>query len=91
MIFRQYGTIELGDAVERSLTNAKWESDKIDNETYKVTVTGFSPNLTSAISVTFGVSYYGDSSRVTVLHSMVNGEYFDDEYSNELVLGILYS
>ncbi len=90
MVFEQYGNIELGEAVERSLTNVKWESTKIDSKTYTVTVTGFSPNWSSMVSVTFDVNYSGDHVFALVSHGMVNGEYFDDAVSNVLAMGILY-
>ena len=62
---------------------------KKSTDYYWVTVSGYYPDLSIYIDATFDVYYYDDSVSASISHAYVDGEYFDDEMSLLLVMGIL--
>lgn len=90
IVFDQYGTMKFGDAVERNIPEAEWESEKIGEKHYTVTVYGFCPDLASNIQLDFDVNYSGDYVYAKVIYGYIDGEYFDDLLSISMVMETLY-
>ena len=90
IVFDQWGTIELGDAVKRNFTNVEWRSSKVGNKQYLVTFSGFQPDLGVRISLTFDVNYAGDHVYAQPSSGTANGESFSDMVSIALVMGMIY-
>lgn len=76
LVFEQYTSQTLGDAVNSSLSRPKWSAEKIYDDYYNVTVSGFCPALSSQLSATFDVSYTGDYVYGSISYATINGEYF---------------
>ncbi len=89
IVFDQYTTLVFGEAVDKNISNAKWSSEKIDNDFYRVTIAGFYPPLYANISATFNLNYDNDMVYASIDHAIVNGEYTDDMISLAMVMGIL--
>lgn len=90
IVFDQYGTLEFGNVVKRAIPDAKWESEKLGKKHYTVTVQGFCPNLYSDIELAFDINYSGDSVYAKLKYGYIDGEYFDDLFSSEIVMEGLY-
>lgn len=89
IVFDQYTTLEFGEVVDRNISKADWSSEKIDNDFYQVTVSGFCPSIYSNISATFNVNYGDDMVYAAIDHAVVDGEYVDDMISLAVVMGVL--
>lgn len=91
IVFEQYGTVELGDAVDRALTNVSWDAEKVANKEYFVTASGYSTEWGSRISLTFDVNYAGDHVYAKPIYASANGESADDAVSLAVIMALLYS
>lgn len=91
IVFEDWGKIELGEAVERSLTNVEWSSNKIESKLYHVTVSGYSRDLACPLSLTFEVTYSGNHVYAEAISTRLDGEYFSDIFSIAAAMGTIYS
>ncbi len=89
IVFDQYTTLVFGEVVDKNISNAKWVSEKVNDNFYRVTISGFSPSLYSNISATFNVNYDNDMVYASIDHALVNGEYINDLISLAMVMGVL--
>lgn len=90
IVFDQYGTISLGDAVAISMPEAKWSSEKIDSKHYTVTVEGFFPETAANVAVIFDVNYSGEWVYANPIRVTINGESFTDFDSIAIAMGLIY-
>lgn len=90
IVFDQYGTQTLGAAVKQSIPEAAWESVKVDDKRYMVTVSGFCPDLSSVIQVNFDVNYSGDYVYAKPVDVLMDGDYYDDIFAIALAMEALY-
>lgn len=78
IVFDDYGTLTLGDAVEETMRNVEWTQEKISKTHYKVTLSGFLPEEYANISLVFDVNY-ADNHVYAHTESVV---WNDEAYSN---------
>lgn len=90
IVFRDYGSEPFGDAVDNSMINVSWDAEKISKTKYQVTLTGFSTELYSDLTLTFDLTYGGDRVYAKLDHLLQDGEYYDDYYSIALALSTIY-
>ncbi|MBQ8780286.1 MAG: zinc ribbon domain-containing protein [Oscillospiraceae bacterium] len=91
IVFDQYGSsLTLGDAADLHLDKVNWESEKISDDEYKVTLQAFSAEIGTVFSVEFRVTYMNDM--VYALPVAVNlvGEEYKDDQSIWQVMSIIY-
>lgn len=90
IVFDEYGSETLGDAVDNSMINVSWDTEKISKTKYQVTLTGFSTELYSDLTLTFNLTYGDDRVYAKLDHLLQDGEYYDDFYSIALALSTIY-
>ncbi|MDY3617784.1 zinc ribbon domain-containing protein [Agathobaculum sp.] len=90
IVFDQWGTIELGDAVDRNFSGVDWRSSKVGDREYLVTFSGFQPDRGIRLSLTFHVNYAGDSVYVKPTSGTRDGEPFSDWLSIVFAMGLIY-
>lgn len=90
IVFDQYGTQTLGTAVKQSIPEASWDSVKIDDKRYTVTVSGYCPDLFSVVQVDFDVNYSGDYVYAKTMNVWMDGDCYDDIFSIALVMQGIY-
>lgn len=90
IVFEDWGKVELGEAVEHSLTDVEWMSDKIGSKLYHVTVSGYSREWGCPISLTFEVNYSGDHVYAEAISGRWDGEYFSDVFSIAAAMATIY-
>lgn len=84
-------TVTIGDAVEHGLSNPDWEAEKIQDNSYRVSVSGVSEDLYARVVLNFSVNYADDMVYGSLDSVDVNGEHFTDVLSTGLVLSSIYS
>lgn len=90
IVFDDYGTLTLGDAVEETMSNVEWTQEKISKTHYKVTLSGFLPEEYANISLVFDVNY-ADNHVYTRTESVVwNDETYSDGFMVSYVLDTIY-
>ena len=90
IVFEDYGTMTLGEAVDSTVENARWSSEKVDNTHYLVTLSGFQPDLFANFEATFDVNYTDDYVYASISSVKYNGETYMDIFSLAIVLGAIY-
>lgn len=91
IVFKEYGTLTLGEAADSTVKNQKWSSEKVDNNHYLVTLSGFQPDLYANFEATFDVTYADDYVYANINSVEYGGETYSDILSLSLVLGAIYS
>lgn len=90
LVFDQYGSQTLGEAVKKSVPEASWDSVKLGDKHYTVTVSGFCPDMSSNIQLEFDVNYSGEYIYAKPTGLIMDGEHYDDIFSIALVMGAIY-
>ncbi len=75
VVFTHY---DVGDSLERvvnqNMSHVKWSSEKVDKETYYVTVKGVENMYDALIEATFQVTYLDDMVHAVLSSAAINGE-----------------
>lgn len=90
IVFDEYGSETLGDAVSKSMINVSWDTEKISKTKYQVTLTGFNTELYSDLALVFNLTYGNDRVYAKFDHLLQDGEYCDDYFSMALALSAIY-
>ena len=90
IIFEQYGTISLGEATDRYLEEVDWESEKINDNEYKVTLQAFSNEVAFRFLVEFRVTYVDDRVYAIPRAVSIAGEEYTDDMSLWEIMSIIY-
>ncbi len=90
IVFEDYGSEPFGDAVDNSMINVSWDTEKISKTKYQVILTGFSTELYSDLTLTFNLTYGDDQVYAKLDHLLQDGEYYDDYFSIALALSTIY-
>ena len=83
-------SISFGEAVNNSLRNVSWESEKLDKTRYRVTVKGFCPDEYSHIGITVDLNYADGDVYASVDSVTVDDESYDNLFMILYVMGIVY-
>lgn len=90
MVFEQYSSRSFKEAVNLSIPEPTWEKEKLGKKHYMVTVSGFCPDLYSNIEIIFDVNYSGGDAYGSVEGVRVDGEYYEDLLSIDIVMEAIY-
>lgn len=90
IVFEDYGSITLGEAVEKNVRNEEWSMEKIDYTHYKVTLNGFIPKEYANISVIFDVNYADDHVYASIRKFKWNDTSYDNAFMIWQVLEAIY-
>ena len=90
IVFEDYGSITLGEAVEKNLRNEEWSKEKVDDTHYEVTLSGFIPKEYANISITFDVNYADDHVYASARKFKWNDNYYDNSYMISQALEAIY-
>ncbi len=90
VVFEKFGSKTIGDAAERNLEDITWDSEKINNKDYIVTLEGFSDEFDEDIMLTFDVTLEDGDIYATVDSVEIDGEEYDDWETIYTVLGVVY-
>lgn len=90
VVFNDYGTETLGDAVASSLINTSWDAEKISKTNYHITLTGYSTELYSDLEITFRLTYGDGCVYAKIDHLLWDGDYHDDWFTTSLALSTIY-
>lgn len=90
VIFDNYGTVTFGDAVDKTMRNIEWNTEKISKTHYQVTVSGFMPDTYANASLTFSLNYSDDHVYAHLDHIIWNDEYFDDAFNLSYAMTAIY-
>lgn len=83
IVFEDYGSITLGEAVEKYVSNEEWSKEKVDDTHYRVTLSGFIPKEYANISIIFDVNYVDNQ----VYASARKFKWNDTSYDNTYMIG----
>ncbi len=78
IIFHDYGEDTLKTAVSKTLRRVEWKAAEVTDEDYYVTVSGYSPDWETEISVTFNITYDDEY----VYAEMMKCKAYDEESSD---------
>lgn len=90
MVFDQYGVETLAEAADSHLSKIKWDSSKIEDDVYAVTLKGFSSDLASRLSVTFEVTYADDYVYANPVSVSLGQETASDAESIVFIMAVIY-
>ena len=90
VVFEDYGTMTLGEAVDSTVENARWSSEEVDDTHYLVTLSGFQPDLYANFEATFDVNYTDDYVYASISSVEYGGETYTDIFSLAFVLSAIY-
>lgn len=90
IVFEDYGSITLGEAVEKYVSNEEWDKEKIDDTHYRVTLSGFIPKEYANISITFDVNYVDDNVYASARKFEWNDSSYDNGYMISQALEAIY-
>ena len=90
VVFEDFSSVTIGEAVESSITHPEWSSEKIDKNHYLVTVEGFMKSVSGNFRMTFDVNYVDDDMYAKPKYASYDGEVFDDWFSLTIAMGLLY-
>ena len=90
VVFDNYGDISLGEAVDTTLENVQWRTEKIDSTHYRVTLSGFHADTYTNLDVIFDVNYSNDYIYTSVTRVIWNDSSYDDNLTITYVMSLLY-
>lgn len=90
IVFEDYRSITLGEAVEKYVSNEEWDKEKIDDTHYRVTLSGFIPKEYANISITFDVNYVDDNVYASAREFEWNDSSYDNGYMISQALEAIY-
>lgn len=91
IVFDNYGSETLGDAVDSTVRNQHWNAEKIDDTHYLVTLSGFMPKLYLNFEFSFDVNYSEDRVYASASSVEYDGETYSDILTIGFILGAIYS
>lgn len=90
IVFDDYGTLTLGNAVEETMRNVEWEQEKVSKTHYKVTLSGFLPEEYANISLVFDINYADDHVYAHTESVVWNDEAYSDGFMVRYALDTIY-
>ena len=90
VVFDDFGSETIGEAVERNIAHPEWSAVKISKNHYRVTVEGFMKPVGGNFSMTFDVNYLDDEVYAKPILASYDDEEFDDWFSLAIAMGLLY-
>jgi len=90
VVFDNYGTSSLGDAVDSTVRNQKWSSEKLDDNHYQVTLSGFNTEAYGNFELTFDVNYVDDYVYANASALRYGGETYTDLISLSIAMAVIY-
>lgn len=90
VVFKDYGSITLGEAVDKYMRNEEWSKEKIDSTHYRVTLSGFIPKEYANISITFDINYANDRVYASAKQFVWNDVFYDNTIMIAQALEAIY-
>lgn len=93
VVFDQYGTITVGEMVERNFRGAEWSYETLDEDSAMVYVSGYVPAYYENIRLSFYYEDLNDGTYRCVINSIYlpdSGENVTDVFMVPLLFGLLY-
>ncbi len=91
--FDKFGTETIGELVDANVKGAKWSKEKVDDDSWLVSVEGYCPLYSEDIKIEFFYEKLDDEYREVTLQGVEfpeSGEYYNDAFSAGMIWASFY-
>ncbi len=90
VVFEDFGTLTLGNAAEKNLSNIKWTTEKINDEEHTVKLEGYSTKYIVKLAVEFDVTFVDDMVYASASTVWIDGDAYTDDATICEALELIY-